>query len=40
MNIINGSEKMKVSAEKPATTHTRDRYLDIINLELVPKFAN
>ena len=25
MNKINGSAKMKVSAEKPATTHTRDR---------------
>jgi len=27
MNIINGSAIRKVSAENPATTHTRDRYL-------------
>ncbi len=27
MNIINGGATIKVSAEKPATTHTRDRYL-------------
>jgi len=25
MNKINGSERMKVSAENPATTHTRNR---------------
>ena len=25
MNKINGSAMMKVSAENPATTHTRDR---------------
>jgi len=26
MNKINGSDIRKVSAEIPATTHTRDRY--------------
>ena len=26
MNKINGSVKIKVSAGKPATTHTRDRW--------------
>ena len=26
MNKINGSDNMKLSAENPATAHTRDRY--------------
>lgn len=26
MNKINGSDRMKVSTEIPATTHTRNRY--------------
>jgi len=26
MNKINGSDRIKVRAENPATTHTRDRY--------------
>lgn len=30
MNKTNGSAKMKVSAIKSATTHTRDRYLSPI----------